>query len=306
MLQHKLNHTGFSLGFRQYFLHHLYEHTINFNLHYVDSLRFLDNERHNIYKLLLDLANPKVLPRRFLMKIVDSVTHAIDVGFLTCRFTSLELKSLLEEAVLFLDEHIIEFQKRANDKFVSGLSGRQWTQKKYYQRIYTQLIITYSNILANADDEQNAINFMEAKKYIVDVLFKAAESRKSIVKAVSKTANPATNPASVPVTTKAKHQAFYVSLGNHYVNVGQHSKVVECQLRIIEDVKKCEKENCTYREIGYMHRTTYNYVEAAKFFELSLEYKSNNLVIAATILIELSSIYKRMRTWPWINEKEKR
>ncbi len=302
MLQHKINHTSFSLGFRQHFLHLLYEHAINFNLRYVDSLRFLDDERHNIYKLLRDLTNPRVVPRRLLMEIVHSVTRAIDVGFLTCRFTSHELKSLLDETVLFFDEHVIEFQKHSNDKSATDISGRQWTQKEYYQRIYTQLIITYSDILANADNEQYAINFMEARKYIVDVLF---ETETDSSKTPTREPNPATNPASVPVATKAKRRTFYVSLADRYLNVGQHSKMVQCQLTII-DSGKCDEDNCTYREIGYIYIYTNNYVQAAKFFELSLQYESNNnnLIITAEILVKLSSIYKVIRTWPWRSEKE--
>ena len=302
MLQHKINHSSFSLGFRRYFLDHLYKHTINFNLHYVDSLRFLDNERHCIYKLLQDLTNPRAVSRHLLMVIVDLVTHAIDIGFLTCRFTSHELKLLLNETVLYLDKHVIKFQKRANDKFVTDISGRQWTQKDFYQQIYTQLIITYSNILANADNEHSAINFMEARTYKVDVLFEAETE----LKTSTRKANPATNPVCLFVTTKTMRQAFYESLGNRYLNLGQHSKMIECHLRIIEDMKKCEKDKCTYKEIGIIYMTTNNYVKAAKFLELSLEHESNNLVQTSTILINLSSIYKLTKTWPWPSEKEEK
>ena len=298
---HKINLTSFSLGFIEHFLHILYQNTVNFNLRYVDSLRFLDNERHNIYKLLRDLNNLRAVPRRLLLEIVESVTHAIDIGFLTCRFTPDELKSLLEETVLYLDKYIIEFQSRTNYKYVIGISGSQWTQKEYYERVYTQLITTYSDILAECYDEQYALTFMEVRKFRIDLLSEAeAESKK-----FTGGANPALNPESVPVTTKTKRQGFYVSLGNRYLNAGQHLKVVECQLKIIEDARKCEKENCTYREIGYMYIHINDYKEAAKFLELSLKNENNNLITKAKTLIKLSSLYKRMKSWPWhTSEKE--
>ena len=49
---------AFAIGFRYHFAQWLHQHTANFKTQYVNSLRFLDTERHNIYRLLEELKQP--------------------------------------------------------------------------------------------------------------------------------------------------------------------------------------------------------------------------------------------------------
>ena len=43
---------SFQVGFRQYFLKQLHNHTIHLNDRYIESIKFLNSERHNIHDLL--------------------------------------------------------------------------------------------------------------------------------------------------------------------------------------------------------------------------------------------------------------
>ncbi len=114
-----------------------------------------------------------------------------------------------------------------------------------------------------------------------------------------------THDSSVPRSTKAQRRLFYRNLGNRYLALGQHSKVAECQLKLIDDVQKCKRENCSYKEIGEMYYNIDNYAEAAKFFELSLENDDNDLISEAIILSRLLTIYKSLQgQWLWISKEE--
>ncbi len=121
----------------------------------------------------------------------------------------------------------------------------------------------------------------------------------------SSQSDPVHAPGSVPLSTKAQRQKFYTNLGNYYLALGQHSKVTECQLKIMEDVKQCaERENCSYKEIGTMYWNVNNNEKAITFLELSLEYDANNPISEAEILIKLFLIYNKIRDWPWKSEDE--
>ncbi len=108
---------------KTYFLKQLHSHTISFNRRYVDSLKFLDSEHHNIYTLLTGLTMPKFLPRHLVLMTVDYVTKAIDEGYLTCRFTNEELLQFLSPTLVYLDSHVLDFQKRCGSKTITDLSG---------------------------------------------------------------------------------------------------------------------------------------------------------------------------------------
>ena len=301
-LWHKIDFDTFDHSFREYFLKQLHQHTVDFKLKYIDSLKFLDTERHNIYILLQVLINPALLSRRSLLLTVESLVHAIDVEYLLCRFTSAELADFLANTVGYLTDHILTFQARAPHKaMITTISGKQWTQKEYYQRVYIQLVMTFSDLLEKAFNEEIALNFMNKQKEIVDNLSKVTEKNGISSQAEP---DPTHNPDSVPLSTKATRQAFYVTLGNRYLALGRHSDVVLCQLKIIEDVQKCNAENCTYKEIGYMYINAGSNVKAAKFLELSLENDHNNIISKASILVDLSSVYKKLRDWPWTSQKE--
>ncbi len=351
--------------------------TVPFNRRYVDSLKFLDIEKHNIYILLKALSIPASLPRHSLLMTINYVTRAIDVSYLTCRFTNIELKIFLSKTVIYLDSKILEFQDRCGSKTITDLSGTTWTLREYYQRIYIQLLITFSDLLAKTVSEKFAVQFMERRKSIVDVLsdekspraphfrssnqqyeshkpansdkpptfqfssseqheshkpanfdkppkFQSSNSqqhelyKKQYVHVAADSDKPPSNfqpssqsdrvhaPDSVPLSTKAQRQSFYTNLGNRYLALGQHSKVAECQLKLMEDLKKCEQEKCSYKEIGYMYWSISNFENAAKFLELSLEYDANNLISEAQILIKLFLIYNKIREWPWTSEDEQR
>ncbi len=323
----------FSNEFKSYFLKQLYLHTIGFKRRYVDSLKFLDTERHNIHAVLKALTVPESLPKRLLLMTIDYVTNAIDVEYLTCRFTKLELIFFFFPTVQYLDSKIVKFQGRCGSRTITDLSGNTWTQKEYYQRIYIKLLITHSNLLAMSEGENIAIIYMEQRKFIVDQLSaeKSPEKSPSYGQQRAKThssynshqqdteplprptefvssseTNRVQDPDSVPLTTIAQRRLFYTNLGNHYFTLGQHSKVAECQLKILEEVNKCKKDNyCSYRQIGFVHYDIGNFDKAAHFFELSLEHDVNNLISETEILLQLFSSYIKLREWPWpSSEKE--
>ncbi len=75
-------------------------------------------------------------------------------------------------------------------------------------------------------------------------------------------------------------------------------------MKILEEVKKCEQENCSYKNIGFMHWNIKNNEDAAKFLELSLEIDANNLISEAEILTKLYVIYNKISEWPWTSEDE--
>ncbi len=345
---------NFYNGFRNFFLKKLHLNTVDFKLRYVDSLKFLDIEKHNIYILFNSLSNPALVSRHSLLMTINYVTLAIDAGYLTCRFTNSELRNFLIKVVSYLDSKILKFQDRCGLKTITDLSETTWTQREYYQRIYIQLLITYSDLLAKIISEEYAVQFIERRKSTVDLLsdeksppqfqsssqqyeshkpansdnspkptkFRSSSSqqyeshKQHYVHAADNSGKLPTKfqsssqsdrvhaPGSVPLSTKAQRQKFYTNLGNHYLALGQHSKVAECQLKIIEGVNQCQRENCSYREIGYMYYNIENYVEAAKFFELSLENDVNNLMSEADILLELLAIYKGLGKWLWSSKEE--
>ena len=299
---HKIDYYLFHQNFREYFLKQLHQHTVDFKLKYVDSLKFLDTERHNIYSLLQGLVNPEYIHRLSLLLTVESLTHAIKVEYLTCRFTSLELADFFNETVHFLTANVLTFQVIAPSyTIITTISGKQWTQREYYQRVFIQLIVTFSDLLEKTYDKEFALNFLKNKEEIVDSLSKATE-KDVFSPAVP---NPSRNPDSIPLSTKATHRAFYVSLCDRYLALGQHANVVICQLKIIKDAQKCNVDSCTYREVGYMYLAVGNNEEAARFLELSLENDDNNLVSKASILVNLLSLYRMERSWPWISLKER-
>ena len=335
---------NFHIGFRNYFLKKLHLNTLDFNFKYVDSLTFLDTEKHNIYILLNALSNPALLSRHSLLMTINYVTLAIDAGYLTCRFTNFELANFFLKTVKYLDSNILEFQDHHGSKTITDLSGTTWTQREYYQRIYIQLLITYSDLLAKIFDEEYALNFMEQRKIVVDLLsdeksppqfpsssqqqyvhtsnsefqscdcqqyeshkqeymHSAANSDKPPTKFQSSSqSEPVRSPGSAPLSTKAQRRTFYINLGDRYLALGQHSKVAECQVKIIEEVKNCEQENCSYKNIGFMYWNLKNSEDAAKFLELSLEHDANNPISEAEILTKLFVIYNKIREWPWTSE----
>ncbi len=316
---------NFHIGFRNYFLKKLHLNTLDFNFKYVDSLTFLDTEKHNIYIILNALSDPASLSRHSLLMTINYVTLAIDQGYLTCRFTNIELAKFFLKTVHYLDSNILEFQDYHGSKTITDLSGTTWTQREYYQRIYIQLLITYSDLLAKIFDEEYALNFMEQRKIIVDLLsdekfqscdcqqyehkqeyvLSADNSEKPPTKFKSSSqSEPVRSPGSVPLSTKAQRRTFYINLSDRYLALGQHSKVAECQVKIIEEVKNCEQENCSYKNIGFMHWNIKNNEDAAKFLELSLEHDANNPISEAEILTKLFVIYKKIREWPWTSEDE--
>ncbi len=119
----------YNIEFRNYFLKKLHLNTVLFNRRYVDSLKFLDIEKHNIYILLNALSDPASLPRHSLLMTINYVTHAIDVGYLTCRFTNIELTNLVMETVSYLNSKIFKFQYRCGSKTITDLSGATWTKR---------------------------------------------------------------------------------------------------------------------------------------------------------------------------------
>ena len=294
--------TDFIDAFRNLFSSILYQKTVDFNHKYVDSLRFLDTERHNIHSLLQDLNKPASIPRYPLLLIVESVTLAIDASYLTCRFTSKDLIAFLSQTEDYLAINVVKFQDRTRviQTEIKDISGRSRTLKEYYQRIYIQLTITFSNLLTELHDEQYATEFMEHRKHIVDTLSEQIEEN---VKGSSSNRNLdlTQNLDSVPLSPKAIHRRFYIYLGNHYLAQDQHSKVIQCQLRIIKDARECESANCTYREIGLMHYNGGNFDEALKFLDLSLDNEDNSPLLKMMILVEVSSILKLTNNYSQFN-----
>ncbi len=90
-------------------------------------------------------------------------------------------------------------------------------------------------------------------------------------------------PDSVPLSTKAQRQIFYHILCARYLAQGQHSKVIECHLKILEDAKRCKQEKCSYQEIGYMYYNIDNYVNRFRVSSSSLEIPSHFLYIFKSV-----------------------
>ena len=157
----------FMVGFRHHFLKELYQHTIDFDTKYINSLNFLNAERHNIHSLLRDVADPSKLPTRSLLLTIDSVTRALHVGYLNCRFTTTELRSVLKPALDYLDTNLKLFLPRAGTKKILDLNGQPSILKEFYQRTYIELVITYSDLI---EDKKTASAFMERRKDMVELL----------------------------------------------------------------------------------------------------------------------------------------
>ena len=302
-------------GFTNHFLKKLHLNTVDFKFRYVNSLKFLDTERHNIYTLLKSLSDPASLSRHSLLMTINYVTLAIDAGYLTCRFTSLEMVNFLLQTVNYLDGKMLEFLARYGSKTITDLTGNTWTQREYYQRIYIQLLITYSDLLAKTNTDKFALRFMESRESIVRDLLSVEKSlpdfqsssqqyeshKQQYEPQPSSQSNRVQAPDSVPLSTKEQRQIFYHILCARYLAQGQHSKVIECHLKILEDAKRCKQEKCSYQEIGYMYYNIDNYVKAAMFFELSLKNDGNNLMSEQSILLTLLKIYRK---WLGISKEE--
>ena len=295
--------TKFTEGFRHFFLKLLHQNAVRFKYRYIDSLKYVDTERHNIYRLLQDLTQPAVLPRYSLLQIVESVTHAVDVGYLSCRFTVTELYTYLSVTEKYLYINVVKFQRRATStsKIITDVMGNKWTRSEYYQRVYIQLLVTLSRLMAIKHGTKNALVFMKIRESTVKRLSAVAKKPTlkihDHIKLSNHNLDPARSPESEPImSSKTKYQQFYISLGNLYLAQGKHSEVIDCQLKIIEDVKKCEQRDyCTYREIGYMHKSIGNYIEALKFLKLSLDYDNNNFLIKMKTLVDIHNIVNQER-----------
>ena len=106
---------------------------------------------------------------------VDSITLALDTGYLSCRFTSTELREYLSKSVKYFDNNIIDLIEQAGRKRLFDMHGKMWTLKKFYERVYVQLIIAYSNLLAKLEGKQHASNFLETMAFKVDFISRQAK-----------------------------------------------------------------------------------------------------------------------------------
>ena len=282
----------FKVGFRYYFLKELHRNTVRFNTRYVDALQFLDDEKHNIYGILEDLKRPQKFPERSLLLTVDSITLALDTGYLSCRFTSTELREYLSKSVKYFDNNIIDLIEQAGRKRLFDMHGKMWTLSNFYERVYVQLIIAYSDLLAKLEGKQHASNFMETSAFKVDFISRQAKKQ-------PKQSNTHLTSGSHSSSLLSHHIHFYKSLCNNYLDLKQHSKVVNCHLKIIENARECKTETCTYKEIAFMYKETGNFEEVARFLELSLKMDPNDEISKAENLLELLSAYKHLNTICW-------
>ena len=252
-----------------------------------------------IHSLLRDVADPSKLPRRSLLLTIDSVTHALDVGYLNCRFTTTELRSVLKPALDYLDTNLKLFLPRAGTKKILDLNGQPSILKEFYQRTYIELVITYSDLI---EDKKTASAFMENRKDIVELLTNEFGSYADKGFGIN---DPRLSPNALVSSVITRHRSFYRNLGYFYLALNEHSMVVQCHLRIIKGAKDCEGKRCLYNEIAFMYWDARNYEDAAEFFELSLQHDPNNEFSKADTLMKLIASYKLGNEWrSWEKKKE--
>ncbi len=284
--------TEFMAGFRYHFLNKLYSHTIVFKTEHIKSLKFMDAERHNFHKLLKELKDPNKLSQRSLLLSIDSITHSLNVGYLSCRFTPKELKSVLKSVVEYLDNNLVSFLQRAATKEIEDLHGTKWTQKEFYQRTYVELIIIYSELL----HKKAASEFMEKRKGMVDYVTNQAKMYSSKDSGIT---DPKTSPETIVFSVKSRYYSYYKSLANLYFSLHDHSRAIQCHLMIAKGTEDCEEGQCLYKDVAYIYWDVRNYAEAANFFELSFEHDLNNDFSKAGILVKLASSYKFIEGNNW-------
>ncbi len=283
----------FMVGFRYHFLKELHQRTINFETNYIDSLTFLDAERHNIHSLLRDVTDPGKLPRRSLLLTIDSVTHALQVGYLNCRFTTKELRSVLKPTLDYFDTNL-KLLLRAGTEEIRDLNDKPFILKEFYQRTYIELVMTYSELI---EDKKTASVFMEQRKDMVELL--TNEVGLYAIREGFGINDPKLSINALVLSVIARHRSFYKSLGDLYLALNEHSMVVQCHLRLVKGAKDCEARQCLYNEIAFMYWDARNYEDAAQFFELSLQHDPNNEFSKADIFMKLITSYKEIQLTEW-------
>ncbi len=289
----------FMVGFRYHFLKELHQHTIDFETKYINSLKFLDAERHNIHSLLRDITDPGKLPRRSLLLTIDSVTHALQVGYLNCRFTTKELRSVLRPTLDYLDTNVRLFLLRAGTKESRDLNDKPLLLKEFYQRTYIELLIMYSELIEN---KKTASAFMEKRKGMVELLTNDVGSYADKGFGIN---DPRLSPNALVLSVISRHRSFFRSLGDLYLALNEHSMVVQCHLRLVKGAEDCEEKHCLYNEIALMYWDARNYEDAAQFFELSLQHDLNSEISKADTLMKLIPSYKLLESNEWFWERKK-
>ncbi len=276
---------SFKVGFRQYFLKQLHNHTINFNDRYVESIKFLNSARHNIHDLLQWFKYPELLPECSLLIMVDTVTNAIDNEYLTCRFSENELRDVLYESLIYLMTNMF-FQRGCGQ--IQDMSGTKWNFNEYFQRMYIKLTISYANLfLGNVD----RMVFLNISRTTVDILTDNVEH--SNLPCLSPPRDPKHHDS---LSAKAERRRFYMTLADQYFALSLHQDVISCVRSILDDVENCTTEECTYQHIGYIFWNVGDYEKAGKYFNRSLEIESLNIFQTIDILVKLPLIDEKLKS----------
>ena len=161
----------FDIGFRFHFARLLHTFTVDFKTKYVNSLRFLDTEKHNLQYLIDDLKWQHNLQRRSLVLAVDVVVEAIESDYLECRFEPRYLTESLLSILLYLDKHVQTFQERGLSKPIITIDGTEWTTQEFYFSLYTRLTLCLGKLMARVESEEKAVELCEKRRQKMETLF---------------------------------------------------------------------------------------------------------------------------------------
>ena len=280
----------FDIGFRFHFARLLHTFTVDFETKYVNSLQFLDTEKHNLQYLIDDLKWQHNLQRRSLVLAVDVVVEAIESDYLECRFAPRYLTESLLRILEYFDEHVQTFQERSFSilNSIITIDGTEWTTQEFYFRLYTRLTICLGKLVARVESEEKAVELYEKRRQKMETLFAYSKSHKVTYDL------PMQHQTKVGI--KIIHRNFYITLGNHYLSLNQHSKVAECHSHVFEQIKQCIGV-CSYYTIGYMYKAVANQEEAATFFESSLKHENLSPLDRTDLLNNLYKIYSNNSPW---------
>ena len=134
---------------RLYYFKQFSHHTVHFSEKYIESIKFLRSERHNIQELFFWFTHlENDVPLSLLLIIVDTVTNAIDSGYLMCEFSNAELIDILKLIMENLNIILRDFISNIIDgcRIITDLKGKKWTISDYFRAVYVKITVTFASL----------------------------------------------------------------------------------------------------------------------------------------------------------------
>ena len=220
--------------------------------------------------------------------MIDTVTSAIDTGYLTCRFSKTELREVLLKSWSYLTTAVLHLDFQVGCGFITDIKGTNWTLSEYFQRIYIKIAITYANLFSENEEKKFILSF---SKLYVDMLTHNVQNSN-----LFNPSPPHDKKHHDSLCAKAEYRRFYMALADQYFALSLHQEVISCLRSILDDAENCTTEECTYQHIGYVFLNVGYYEDAGKYLKRSLEIDSLNLFQIIDIHVKLATIDDKLNS----------